>query len=106
MITPEDLVPERRNEIIENIASLRGAEYAKRLQIATALVGTASQCEAAVIGGSRVATAIMIGTLSEMLRVYLPQVTGVSEQDIQAAVKAQASDMADVKAKVRKEMGL
>lgn len=106
MIAPEDLVPQRRNDVIETIAGLRGTEYASRLQIAAALMGTAAQCESAIIDGSRVATAILIGTLSEMLRVYLPQVTGVSEQDIQAAVKAQASDIADVKAKVRKEMGL
>lgn len=106
MITPEDLIPQRRNDVVETIAGLRGAQYAHRLQIAAALMGTAAQLESAVTDGSRVATAILIGTMSEMLRVYLPDVTGVSEQDIQAAVKAQASDFADIRATVKREMGL
>lgn len=106
MITPQDLVPERRNEVIETIERLRGTEYSKRLQVASALIGTAEQCREAAAAGSLIGAVVMSATVLEMLRQLLPGITGLQVQDIQAAVKAQASDRADIKAKVKRELGL
>lgn len=106
MITPQDLIPERRDEVIETIERLRGPEYAKRLQVVSAIIGTAEQCQEAVAAGHLIGAILMSTTVVEMLRQLLPGITGLQAQDIQASVKAQTGDRADIRNKVKKELGL
>ena len=105
-LNSSDLQPERTLDVLETIERLRGSEYADRLKFAINMINTSAACEEAIVEGKRMKAIICASMAGAMLCHELPKLLGLSPEDVSAALKAQNSDLVDIKAKLKKELGL